>query len=188
MAKHLHTVQQEYQLRIFNFILMNNHFHMLAETPLANLGDVMNYFLREVSREIGKKSGRINHIFGGRYYATLIREPYYFAHAYKYVYRNPVRASLVNCVQQYPYSTLGNLWKEKDHEITTVEANHNLQLLIPKQRDLQINWLNQALPKECDEILRKALHKSEFKLSSRRNDRKAVQILNRYQKEAGTSC
>ena len=66
-------------------------------------------------------------------------------------------------------------------------ANHNLAHLIPKERDSLIKWLNQALPKECDEILRKALRKSEFKLSSRRNDRKAVQILNGYQKEAGTS-
>jgi len=188
MAKHLQTAQQDYQLRILNFVLMNNHFHMLAETPLSNLGDVMNYFMREVSREIGKKSGRINHVFGGRYHATVIREPYYFAHAYKYVYRNPVRANLVKSVQLYPYSTLQNLWKASTYEIPTVFANHNLAHLIPKERESLIKWLNQALPKECDEILRKALKKSEFKLSSRRNDRKAVQILNRYQKEAGTSC
>ena len=33
-----------YQVRVHCFVLMTNHFHLLVETPLGNLGDFMHHF------------------------------------------------------------------------------------------------------------------------------------------------
>ena len=65
----------------------------------------MNYFMREFSRTVGSKTGRINHVFGGRYKGCLIQDALYLAHVYKYVLRNPVEVGLSANVESYSFSS-----------------------------------------------------------------------------------
>jgi REP element-mobilizing transposase RayT len=51
-------VSHVYDLRIHSFVLMSNHFHLLASTPQGNIDKVMNYLMREVSRNITRESGQ----------------------------------------------------------------------------------------------------------------------------------
>src|SRR5579862_9917763 len=60
----LFNVTIAYGLRVHAFTLMDNHYHLLASTPFSNLGSIMNYFMREVSREVNQTTGRTNHVFG----------------------------------------------------------------------------------------------------------------------------
>src|SRR5262245_49031235 len=99
-------VSDRYGLLVHAFVLMSNHFHLLCATPEADLGQAMNYLMRQVSKAIGSETGRINRIFGARYHWSVIDNPLYFAHAYKYVMRNPVEARIVTEVESYSYSSL----------------------------------------------------------------------------------
>ena len=103
---YLTILKYEFQFEIISFVLMNNHFHLLIRTPKSNLSEGMNYFMREVSKEISMKSGRINQTFGGPYYWCLLDTYVYFLNSYKYAYRNPVEAGLAPSCEDYPYSTL----------------------------------------------------------------------------------
>lgn len=70
----------------------------------------MNYFMREFSRTVGSKTGRINHVFGGRYKGSLIRDALHFSHVYKYILRNPVAGGLAVRVEDYRLSTVRREW------------------------------------------------------------------------------
>lgn len=156
-ADYLHFIWRAYDVRIHAFVLMNNHFHMLISTPEGNLDVAMNYLLREVSKRIGERSGRINQIFGGPYHWTVIKNSIYYQHAYKYIYRNPVHAGLSRTVQEYPFSTLRGLI---GMDYLYIPAYDNLHLIQNPHHQLQ--WLNEEYEKESREAIRYALRRKEF--------------------------
>jgi REP element-mobilizing transposase RayT len=156
-SDYLHFISHAYEVRIHSFVLMSNHFHLLISTPKANLDEAMEYLLREVSRHIGRDSGRINQVFGGPYHWTVIKNGVHYSHAYKYVYRNPVQAGMCKRVQDYPFSTLRGLI---GIDRLTVPAFDNLGLV--QDPFLQLKWLNLAYEEEAREMIRLALRRKEF--------------------------
>lgn len=147
-----------FNVRIINFVLMSNHFHMLISTPEANLDKVMNYFMRETSRAIGKRAGRINQVYGGPYGWSMINTPIYFLHAYKYVYRNPTEVGLAEFVEDYRYSTINQLLGFT-HGIIPLEFD---ETLFSDVRQC-LSWLNTPYPsEEMKDQVRKALKKHQF--------------------------
>ena len=52
----LNYIVREMNIRIYSFVLMNNHYHMLISTPELGLSNAMNYFQREVA----KRSNRLS--------------------------------------------------------------------------------------------------------------------------------
>lgn len=95
-----------FDIKIHSFVLMSNHYHLMVTTPKLNLNKFMNYFNRELSREIGYQSGRINQKFGSRYGATIVSDNSYLHATYKYIYRNPVDAKICKKVEDYNFSSL----------------------------------------------------------------------------------
>ncbi|MGE5086317.1 MAG: transposase [Bacillota bacterium] len=158
-SDYLHFIWRAYDVRIHSFVLMSNHFHMLISTPEANLDKAMNYLMREVSKRISEKSGRINQVFGGPYYWSVIKNSVHYQYAYKYVYRNPVHAGICNKVEEYKYSTLRGLM---GMDYLYIPAYDNLGLI--QNGCHQLDWLNEAFDVESQEYIRKALKKREFAL------------------------
>lgn len=105
MTRQLYFTNFAFNLRIHSFVLMSNHFHMIVRSPEANLSVAMSYFMRETSREITRRSHRINQTYGSRFHRSLI--------AYKYVFRNPVEAGLCNRVEDYEFSSLKGVLGER---------------------------------------------------------------------------
>ena len=133
----------------------------------------MNYFMREVSREISRKSDRINQVFGGPYHSSLITNSIYYLHAYKYVYRNPVEAKICDKPEEYKFSTLnGLLGKSK--------------LIIPIFYDETLfsdfegtmKWLNTDYAEGNRDKIRKALKKKIYKIAVNPSDHKLDKLEN----------
>lgn len=156
-AHYLHYIWREYDVRVHSFVLMSNHFHMLISTPEANLDKAMNYFMREVSKRIGERAGKVNQVFGGPYHWTVIKNSIHYQHAYKYIYRNPVHAGICSRVEDYPFSTLrGLLGLEYQH----IPAYDNLEIIQDPFKKLQ--WLNSGYEDETKEAIQLALRRREF--------------------------
>lgn len=154
---YLYFITLAYGVRIHAFVLMSNHFHMLISTPNGNIDEAMNYLQREVSRRLGEETDRINQIFGGPYHWTLIKNNIYYHHAYKYVYRNPVKAGICKRVEDYRYSTLrGLLGKDR----MMIPAFDNLGLIQNPYK--QLAWLNEDYSEENYQLIKKALRHREF--------------------------
>jgi REP element-mobilizing transposase RayT len=79
------------------YVLMTNHYHLLVETPEANLSAGMRWFHGTYAQRYGKRHGLVGHVFQGRYKAPLIDpdEPEYFRIASDYIHLNPARAGLL---------------------------------------------------------------------------------------------
>ncbi len=167
----LAIVSDRYEARVITFLLMSNHFHLLMKTPRANIDAIMNYLMREVSRTIGTKTGRINHIFGGRYKWCVIRSEPYLAHAYKYVCRNPVEAGIVKRVEQYRYSTL-NVQMGRSMASFPIHDVGEFSCYIPITLSEKLNWLNSPYSSGQRDRIRRGLRRTTFTLSTRRNDQK----------------
>lgn len=166
MSRQLNFVVHAFGLRVFSFVLMSNHFHLMALAPEGNLSQAMCYFMRESSRELGRFSQRINMTYGGRFFRSQLASPHYFLNCYKYVYRNPVQAGLVTRVEDYRWSTLRGLLGFEHQYIPLIED----QTLFDDVEGT-LAWLNSA-PDESDwEAVRKALRRREFKLAKDRNSR-----------------
>ena len=150
MNNYLFFISHSYEIQIHNFVLMDNHFHLIAAGNDLNLSSAMNYFMRETSRQINILSGRIDHVYKGRFHRNYIMNPNYYLHAYKYVYRNPIEAGLSKNAESYPYSTLGGLLGLHKMIIPIIE-DHTLFNSV----ESTLNWINQAPnPDHRDEIKR----------------------------------
>ncbi|UXR65366.1 transposase [Bdellovibrio bacteriovorus] len=158
-SNYLWFITQAYSVRVHAFVLMNNHFHLLISTPLANIDEAMNYFLREVSKSIGARAKRKSQIFGGPYHWTVISNFTYYQHAYKYIYRNPVQAGICSRVEDYRYSTIRGLL---GLDRALVPAIDNLCLIQNMYK--QLSWLNSEFNCEDREAIAKALRRKEFKI------------------------
>jgi len=170
-SDYLFFIQKAYNLEIHNFVLMNNHFHMILRTPNANLDQAMNYFLREVSKEIGRISKRTNQIFGGPYHRSLLKTEAHYYNAYKYVYQNPIRAGICEQVEDYPYSTIRNLLG-RQRSIIPVSADN----IIGENPFTALKWLNQRIEDSTLNSIRKGLRKYEFKIQQDKNSGKIVEL------------
>lgn len=164
MSNYLFFIAKNYDVEIISFVLMSNHFHLLARFPKNNMAEAMNYFMRETSRKLSRDAGRINQTYGGRYFKSAIMKDHYFQHAYKYVYRNPVEGFLANRVEDYPYSTLQCLLGKNPGVIPLVED----PFLRFENIGETLLWLNSAPNPDDKEEVRKALNKTEFSLTGRK--------------------
>ena len=83
---------------VHSYVLMRNHYHLLLETPEANLSQGMQWFQGTYARRFSVRHGLSGHVFQGRYKAPLIEddEPTYFRVVSDYIHLNPARALLLN--------------------------------------------------------------------------------------------
>jgi putative transposase len=177
-AAGLSHIHFEYGFSTHLFVLMDNHYHLVGTcSEKHNLGEVMSWFQKYVSRKINARTGRINHIFGGRYKASLIAHPAHFAAVFKYVARNPVRASICERVEQYSFSSLNAVLGRT----AVVSLPGNWAAEIPQDPVALLCWINEPTLGEIDEIIRRGLLKTHFRPILRGSRRPGLTQV-RYQK------
>jgi REP element-mobilizing transposase RayT len=97
---------------IHAYVLLNNHYHLILETPEGNLVDGMKWFQNTYTRRINVRHDLWGHLFGGRYKSILIdRTGDYFIRAVDYVHLNPLRAdqtSIERGIAAYPWCSLAD--------------------------------------------------------------------------------
>ena len=70
---------------------MNNHFHLLVETPLGNLGEFMRHFNITYTGYFNRRSNRAGHLYQGRYKSVLVEKEAYLSILSRYIHLNPIR-------------------------------------------------------------------------------------------------
>jgi putative transposase len=92
---------------IHAFCLMDNHFHLLIETPRGNLSKFMHFIKTSYSLYFNARYSRVGHLFQGRFKAILIEADSYAQAVSRYIHLNPVRAGLIPNPDDYRWSSLG---------------------------------------------------------------------------------
>ncbi len=87
------------------WVLMDNHYHLLLETPAANLSLAMKHFNGIYTQKFNKKHHRVGHLFQGRYKAIVVEKDSYLKELCRYVVLNPVRARMVKSPGEWKWSS-----------------------------------------------------------------------------------
>ena len=102
---YLESATERYQAVIHVFCLMDNHYHLLLETPSGNLPQIMRHINGAYTTYFNVKRERVGHLFQGRYKAILVDRDEYAKALSRYIHLNPVRAKIVNTPGEYEWSS-----------------------------------------------------------------------------------
>lgn len=100
---------RKFEVAIHAYVLMSNHFHLLATPHTSNgLPQMMQAVGRRYVRHFNDAQKRTGTLWEGRYKSTLIQTDRYLLACMAYIDLNPVRAGLVAQARDYPWSSYGN--------------------------------------------------------------------------------
>ncbi len=87
------------------YCLMDNHYHLLLETPEGNVSHGMRQVNGLSTQYDNRRHGRVGHVFQGRYKAIVVERDSYLFVLCRYIVLNPIRAGMVQTAQEYGWSS-----------------------------------------------------------------------------------
>jgi len=85
--------------------LMDNHYHLVIETPDGNLSKGMRQLNGVYTQAFNRRHRRVGHLFQGRFKGILVQKDSHFLEVCRYVVLNPVRAKAVNNPREWAWSS-----------------------------------------------------------------------------------
>ena len=149
-----------YQVNLYSYVLMTNHFHFLVQTPLGNLSEFMRHFNVCYTGYYNYRHSRSGHLYQGRYKSFLVDVDNYLLEVSRYLHLNVVRvyslrtASLnekMNLLESYKWSSLpGYISKNRMEEF----VNYDLILSIAGSRAKYYKFIIEGLDKQIKDPFR----------------------------------
>jgi putative transposase len=90
----LWTTVGTYEWKCQSYCLMGTHYHLIVQTPNANLAAGMQMLNGRYAQRFNWRYDRRGHLFAGRFMSVLVQDEAHLMAAHRYVARNPVRAGL----------------------------------------------------------------------------------------------
>lgn len=87
------------------YCLMPNHYHLVVQTPNADLSLGMQRLNGEYAHYFNYVHDKRGHLFQGRFHAVLVESDWHFAELSRYLALNPVRAGLVEAPEEWRWSS-----------------------------------------------------------------------------------
>lgn len=94
-----------YKYRLYAYVFMNNHVHLLIETSKTPLSKILQGINQSYTARFNKRYKTVGHLLQGRYKAILCDRDSYLLSLVKYIHLNPVRARLIKNPEEYPWSS-----------------------------------------------------------------------------------
>ncbi len=101
----LRSTVEDRHWRLLAYCLMDNHVHLLIETPRANLGDGMRWMHGTYAGGFNKRHGRSGHLFQGRFGSVRIKTDEQLWAVAVYIAMNPVKAGLCRRPEDWTWSS-----------------------------------------------------------------------------------
>jgi len=89
----------------YAWCLMDNHFHLVIETPEPNLSEGMRLLNGIYTQYFNNNKGRVGHLFQGRFQSIVVDKNTYLMELLRYVALNPVRSGHVDTPEKWPWSS-----------------------------------------------------------------------------------
>ena len=89
----------------YAYCLMDNHYHLLIETPQANLVRGMRRLNGVYTQWFNRRRKKSGHVFQGRYKSILVDKDNYLLELCRYIVLNPVRAEMVKAPGEWGWSS-----------------------------------------------------------------------------------
>jgi REP element-mobilizing transposase RayT len=130
-----------FNVKVAVYCLMPTHYHLLLQTPDANLSRCMRHLNGVYTQKYNVIHSCDGTLFRGRYKSILVDADNYLLQLVRYIHRNPLKAGLVKRLDQYVWSShRGYLskakkwgWLYKHFVLHVLTANKNRQIQVYKQ-------------------------------------------------------
>jgi REP element-mobilizing transposase RayT len=96
---------RDFNWAVHAYCLMDNHYHLIIETPDGNLSKGMRQLNGVYTQRFNRRHERVGHVFQGRYKAILVEKDSYLMELARYVVLNPVRARMVQQAEEWAWSS-----------------------------------------------------------------------------------
>lgn len=97
---------KKYNVKIFHFVLMANHYHIILKIEEENLDRFFQYVNSRIAMKFNKITQRSGHLWGDRYKSTIVSTDEHYLRCIRYIYMNPVRAGIVKSPYNWENSTI----------------------------------------------------------------------------------
>ena len=101
----LKDITDKYKCKIHLFCLMTNHIHLLVKTEEIPLSRIMQVLLSRYAKWFNQHKEREGYLFQGRYKQKSVHSKKYFLELIYYIHNNPVTATMVQSMGEYPWSS-----------------------------------------------------------------------------------
>jgi putative transposase len=159
--KWLRDAARRFKVAVHAYVLMPNHFHLLA-TPVdeTGLARMMQWIGRYYVPYFNHKYQRAGTLWQGRYRTTVLEPEHYLLACSRYIELNPLRAELVGVADHYPWSSCAHHVGIKADPLVTDHAVYWALGNTPFEREAAYREaLGHALKKEEIEAIRAATNK-----------------------------
>ena len=126
-----------FDMRIAAYCLMSTHYHLLIQTPVANLSRCMRHINGVYTQRYNLRNGCDGTLFRGRYKSILVDADTYLLELVRYIHRNPLNSGIVGNLNDYPWSSHKG-YISKARKWVWLHKNYILDMFSKDER-LQIN-------------------------------------------------
>jgi REP element-mobilizing transposase RayT len=126
--------KERYGYLLHAYALMDNHYHLLIETPKANISQIMQNINTSYTVYINKKYQRSGHLFQGRFKGIVIDKDEYLVTLSRYIHLNPLRAKIVQKPEDYQWTSY-RAYTDKTGKISFVDTEDTLSYFSSKKAD-----------------------------------------------------
>ena len=103
--EYLESASDRYGAKIHCYCLMDNHYHLLLETPHSNLAQIMRHINGSYTAYFSATHRRVGQLFQGRYRSALVDVNKYGLALSRYIHLRPVREGLASSPAAYAWSS-----------------------------------------------------------------------------------
>lgn len=164
--EYLKLTKKKFRLKIYAYVLMNNHYHLLLETELPNLSSSMHYLNTSYTTYFNLKIGRSGHLLEGRYKSILVEKDSYLLELTRYIHLNPIRANIVDELENYPFSSYKAYTNGNDDLIDTEDILLQFSKDKDKARFLYQDFVKEGLKRNLGDLFDRVV--SSYILGSER--------------------
>ena len=139
-------MKKVYNISIHAYCLMTNHYHILLETTDENISEAIKFLNSFYSMYFNKEYKRSGHLWQGRFSSYFLYDDAHFWIVAKYIERNPIKANMVDRVENYNYQSFYQ-WKYNSQHHSLLDNSMIKDMTLKEYEeyistDLQVNALD----------------------------------------------
>ena len=120
---------EKYSFVCYAYCLMDNHYHLFIKTPFANISQGMHYLNTSYANWFRAKYKLAGSVFQGRYKSILVDADSYALILSAYIHLNPLRANMVDDLEDYPFSSFLDYIGKRSPFIKSLDMSLILNML-----------------------------------------------------------
>lgn len=140
-----------FDFRVSSYCLMPNHYHLLVQTPNANLSRCMRHVNGVYTQRFNREHEIDGSLFRGRYKAVCVADDQHLLEVMRYIHNNPLKAGLVENLDEYVWSS-HRAYMSKNMESKWLYSQSILDMLTKKKSEQQKAYLDFVVQENSEEI------------------------------------